>query len=161
MLGAVDDVIVPVAFSSRGHRHDVRARPRFGQGKALVALAAHARHQVSLALLFVAGEQNLGRPPDKMLQGKAGLAQFALHQSETGIAEAAAAHLFRHVGGKEPHLDRLLLDALAELVGHAVVTVDLLLVRPQLALHERAQGVHQHALLVAGLKVHRTSPPVS
>jgi len=100
VLGAVDEVIVAVAFRSGGHRHDVRARPRLGERKALVALAAHARQQVALALVAVAGEQNLRRPPDEVLQGEARLREFPLHQGETGVTEAAAAHLFRKVGGE-------------------------------------------------------------
>jgi hypothetical protein len=123
-----------------------------------VALAARAGQQIAFALIAFAGEQDFRRPSDEMLQGEAGLGEFPLHQGEAGVAKAAAAHLFRQVGGEEAHLHGLRLDVLAKLLGHAVVALDLLLMGTELALHEGAEGVHQHALLVADLKIHRTRP---
>jgi hypothetical protein len=119
------------------------------------------------AKLVLQGEAGLGEFP--LHQGEAGVAKAAAahlfrqvggeeDQGEAGVAEAAAAHLFRQVGGEEAHLHGLRLDVVAELLGHGVVALDLLFMGAELALHEGAEGVHQHALLVADLKIHRTRP---
>src|SRR5262249_26233795 len=75
--------------------------------------------------------------------------------------EPAAAGLGRHVGGVEPLLEGALLDLLAELERHLAETLGLALVRNDFLLHELADGLHEHALLLGQRDIpgHDRRPP--
>ena len=72
--------------------------------------------------------------------------------------EAAATEFGRHVGRVQPGVDRPLLDLAHEIGWHLAELLDLLLVREQLALGERANGVDDHLLLVGEGEIQGVTP---
>ena len=117
VLGAVDDVVVPVPAGRRGHGADVRAGARFGHRDAVVPLTADGGEQVALPLVGVATLQDVARPLDQHLQGVAGPAQLAFGQDQGHRVQPAAAQLGGHVGRVQPGGDRLGADLAGQLRG--------------------------------------------
>ena len=83
-------------------------------------------------------------------------AELAVDQRHAEAVEATAAQFCWHVGRVQTCLDRALLDLLHQLGGHFTQPLDGLLVREQLSLGERANGVDDHLLFVGEREIHGT-----
>ena len=115
MLGAVDDVIIPVALRPTLHRPKVRTRAGLRHGQTICLFSSNTGKQVTLSLLTDTGLKNVTRPADKILQGKVRPAQFSLHQRKRHTVETAATEFLRHVGCVKPLRNRALADLLSQL----------------------------------------------
>src|SRR6185312_14041871 len=141
--------------------HGVGAGVGLGEREGLLALSLHGRQQIDLALVALAGVEDLRGAADPADQAIGRLAELAVHQGRRQEIEAAAADLGRHVGAVEPLLHRPLLDLPAELERHIAETLGLALVRNYFLLHELADRIHEHALLFGQREIpgHLVTPP--
>ncbi len=136
MLGAVDH---PVAALPRGvafHAAHVRSRLGFGHRQRVHPLAAHGGQQVAIALLALAGHQDVLRATEEMRQRHRPAAQFALDQREIQMAQPRAADLFGEVAGVKAQFQRLALDLGGDVGGHLAGAFDRRFVRIDLGFDE-------------------------
>ena len=158
MLGAVDDIDVALALGPRLHGAQVGAGVGLRQRQAFHPLAADRRLEIALDLLALAGAQDVRRPRDGILQGKAGAAELALHQRQRHMIQPAAAQILRHVRGIESGLQRLVLDLLDQLRPHLVRALDFVLMGRQFRLDKRAHAVDEHLLFRGQAELHGRTP---
>ncbi len=159
VLGAVDDVVVPVAHRPRRHRPDVGPRAGLAHRETVVALTLDGRHQIAIALVALARLEDVAGSGHEPLERIAGLAELALRQGHAHGVQTAPAELGGHVRGMESGLDRALPDLGRQLLGDLVGPLHLLLMGIQLPGDERAHRVDDRPLLVVETEVHDHSYP--
>ena len=155
VLGAADRPVTVIPYGAGTDGAHVRACARFGHGQAVGALAAHAGQEVALALGRRPGQQDVRGPDDAgVVQGVARPAELLLEQHQRHRVEPGPADLLGHVGGVQPGRERLGPDLGDQLGAYRAGPLDLLLVREELALDERAGHLDDAALLVGQGEVH-------
>ncbi len=160
MLGAVDDEIIAVLHGEAFHAAHVGARARLGHGKAIRFLAAHGGEEIFLALLALAGHQDIGRPRHAVpMQRVVGAAQLLLIEDPGQRIETGAAGFGRHVGGIEAGCDRLGLDLLAQIRAQHAGVFDLGFMRIELVLDEIARRLDDHVLFFGESEIHERQLP--
>ena len=120
MLGAVDDVIIPVALRPTLHRPKIRTRAGLRHGQTICLFASNTREQIALTLLTDTCLEDITWPTHKILQGEVRPAQLPLHQGQRHTVETAAAEFLRHVGRVKPLRNRALADLLSQLRTHFI-----------------------------------------
>ena len=149
VLGAVDHVVVAVAHGAALHPAHVAAGVGLAHRHAVDAFAGDRRDRgtrrsdrrcTPAGCCWVGRRCSAAHTRPRRTRGRPSVTPKRV--------EAAAAQLGRHVGRVQPGVDRALLDLLHQLRRDLAQLLDLLLVREQLALGERANGVDDHLLLV-------------
>ena len=148
VLRPVDHVVVAIAHGAALHPADIAAGVGLAHRHAVDAFAGDRWDQVLVDLFAGARPQDVARPGNDVVERVRSRAELAIHQCDAETVESAAAQLGRHVGRVQPGVDRTLLDLLHQLRWDFTQLFDLLLVREQLALGERANGVDDHLLFV-------------
>ena len=158
MLRAVDDEVFAILLREGLHAAHVGADTGLGHGQAVRLLAAHGGEEVLLALLALAGHQDVGRARDTgPVQRIIRPAQLLLVEHPGERIEPCTAHLGRHVGGIEAGLDGLGLDPVAEVVAQHARLLDLGLMRIELVDDEIARRLDDHLLFFGEVEIHHAS----
>src|SRR4051812_31913680 len=156
VLGAVEHVVVAVAYGRRSHAAGVAAGADLGLGETADPVATDHRVEVALALVRVAlvEDRRYVGPIDAGPAGANGDRPAALHGDDDPPqhVEARATQLLGYVERPEPYRPRLLHHLPPQLGRHAVVA-DLLLERDQLTRHELAHHAAQQRVLVVQLQL--------
>ena len=156
MLGAVEHPVIAILDSRGLHAAQVRARAGFGHRHAVDLLAAHARQSVTLALILIAGHQDVGRARHAVpVQRVVGPAKLLLVENPGQRIQPCAANLFRHVGGIEARLDGLGLQFLIEVAAQLAGALHFGLVGVELVFDEGTRRVDDHLLFFGEVEVHR------
>ena len=129
-------------------------RLRFGDSERADPLPAHGGVEIPLALLALAGGEHLVHlAEDAADERLRGLAELLFDEAHVHRAQSAAAHLLRHVHGKEAELDGLRPDARQHPGGKALLRFHLHLERLDLGLDEASDRIHQEAGFLGDFEV--------
>ena len=158
VLRAVDDEIVAVLLGEGLHAAQVGADAGFGHGKAVRLLALDGGEKVLVALLALAGHQDVGGARHAgPVQRIIGAAELLLVEHPGEGIEASTSHFGGHVGGIEARLDGLGLDLVAQVVAQNARFLDLGLVGVKLVLDEVTRRLDDHLLFVGEIEIHNSA----
>ena len=159
MLGAVEHpVAAGLLHRRRLHPAYVRTRIRLGHGQRVHALTTHGGEQVFVALLPLAGHQDVLRPAPEVGQRHRPAPQLAFEQGKGQVIQTTAADFLGEVRGIEAHVQHLLLQALAQFLRHVAELFDLVFVRVDFGFDEGPDGIHHHFLLGGKAELHFVCP---